>query len=78
MQPDLAKEFCEKYAVKGESCDDQNCRKKHLPFYKWSRDRKEKQIAYVEKYRNYVLFNGESVRADNLPTNKAHLIKNGE
>ena len=78
LQPDLAKQFCERYAVKGESCDDQHCRKKHVPFYKWTRDKREKQIAYAKNHRNYVLFNGSSIRPSNLPTNKAHLIKNGE
>ena len=78
MQPDLAKEFGERYAVKGESCDDQHCRKKHLTFFKWKRDKQEKKVACVNKHQNYVLFNGNSIRPNNLPREKAHLIKNDE
>ena len=55
-----------------------NIAKKHVPFYKWTQDKKEKQIAYVEKHRNYVLFNGQSVCAKNRTREKAHLIKNGD
>ena len=49
-----------------------------MRFFKWNRDTQEKQIAYVEKHQNYVLFNGGSIRPSNLPKDKAHLIKNGE
>ena len=78
MQPDVAEELRERHAVKGESCDDQHCRKKHLSFFKWTRDKQEKKIAYVNKHQNYVLFNGNSIRPNNLPREKAHLINNGE
>ena len=75
LQPDLAKEYCTPFQVLGQYCSDVGrCKKKHIGIYKWKPADRIKQIEYVEKHKEHVMFNEESVRF--LPAGKKHLLRN--
>ena len=75
LQPDLAKEYCTPFQVLGQYCSDVGgCTKKHIGIYRWKPADRIKQIEYVEKHKENVMFNEESVRF--LHAGKKHLLRN--
>jgi hypothetical protein len=75
---DYLAERCEKYCapfqVKGLSCDDEGCTRRHTPFSAWSREEKEAQCKHVEVNKNQMKF----APGTRLEDKFQHLIKNGE
>ena len=75
IHPSLKTKYCSFYSVKGLECTHPNCRRKHLPMFKWEKAEIDLQIDHVEANRSNVLF------ADNvqfLPDAKKYLKVNGK
>jgi hypothetical protein len=68
------KKYCAPFQVKGLSCDDEGCTRRHTPFSAWSREEKEAQCKHVEVNKNQMKF----APGTRLEDKFQHLIKNGE
>lgn len=75
LAPDLSKIYCAKFNTYGMYCDPaSNCRKKHIPFFRWNADQKKEQYCYVVDNKENVRINARD-KPKSLPDSVADLVQ---